>query len=226
MHGLFPTQLFEPKYLEKIFKYTEDDIKIKSQHICLWENQYFFTKFPYHKMKLIFHRASSKWYWDDIPSKYKKFYIEWDKKETIIKDYIQTHQIDQIRFFNPIEKELVKMITENKIINWVEKLVFPSPYFLNSSNHSTNTELSNKLGGLRHDLFYKSQRIKYNIMVKKSGDKFIPDGSTWSFDTENRKPFEKGQKEPEVLGFKSKKRNVYLKEASEYVEKNFSKHYG
>ena len=223
---LFPTQLFESEYLAKIFKYTEDDIKIKSQHICLWEHPYFFNKFPYHKMKLIFHRASSQWYWEELPSKYKKFYVEWDKKESIIQNYIQTHQIDQIRFFNPIEKELIQMIMENKIINQVEKLVFPSPYFLNSSNHLTNQEIADKLGGLRHDLFYKSQRIKYNIMVKKSGEKFIPDGSTWSFDTENRKPFEKGQLEPANLKFSSKKRNHYLTEAVEYVEKNFSKHYG
>jgi deoxyribodipyrimidine photolyase-related protein len=223
---LFPTQLFEQKYLNNIFKYTEDDIKIKTQHICLWEHPYFFTKFSYHKMKLVFHRASSKWYWDEIQNKYKKFYVEWDKKESMIKDYIQTHRIDQIRFFNPIEKELIKMIMENKIFGQIEKLVFPSPYFLNSSKHNTNTEITNELGGLRHDLFYKSQRIKYDIMVKKSGDKFVPEGSSWSFDTFNRKPFEKNQKEPVNLSFSSKKRGEYLGEAVEYVEKNFSKHYG
>jgi len=223
---IFPTQLFEKKYLEKIFKYTEDDIKIKTQHICLWEHPYFFTKFPYHKMKLIFHRASAKYYYNKISNKYKKLYVEYDKKESIIKNYVQTHQIDQIRFFNPIEKELVEMIMENKTIGQVEKLLFPSPYFLNSSNHDTNTEINNSLGGLRHDLFYKSQRIKYDIMVKKSGDKFVPEGSTWSFDTENRKPFEKNQKEPEILSFKSGERKKYLEEAVEYVEKNFSKHYG
>ena len=57
---LFPSQLFEPQYIKKIFSYTEDNIKIKSKHICLWEHEYFFTKFKYHKMKIVFHRSSMK----------------------------------------------------------------------------------------------------------------------------------------------------------------------
>ena len=51
---LFPSQLFSNEYIKKIFSYSEDDVKSKSLHICLWEHPYFFTKFPYHKIKLIF----------------------------------------------------------------------------------------------------------------------------------------------------------------------------
>ena len=65
---LLPSQLFEPQYIKKIFAYTEDNTKIKSKHICLWEHKYFFTKFKYHKMKLIFHRSSMKKYFDSIQS--------------------------------------------------------------------------------------------------------------------------------------------------------------
>ena len=63
---LFPSQLFEYEYIKKIFSYSEDNIKSKSLHICLWEHSNFFTKFPYHKIKLIFHRASMKKYYDSI----------------------------------------------------------------------------------------------------------------------------------------------------------------
>lgn len=224
---LFPSQLFDTQYIKKIFSYTEDSIKIKSRHICLWEHEYFFTKFPYHKMKLVFHRSSMKKYFDSIkPSEYSKFYLESDDNLTKLDKYIKSNNINQIRFFNPIEKELIQMIMRDKIINQVEKLLFPSPYFLNSTNFDKNKIINEGLGGLRHDLFYKSQRIEYNIMVKKSGSKYIPDGSKWSYDTENRAPFEKTQKEPHMMDFKSKKRQEYLESAIEYVETNFSTHYG
>ena len=223
---LFPTQLFEQEYIDKIFSYTESDVKVKSSHIILIEHPYFFTKFPYHKMKLILHRASMKNYVDLIDN--KKYHIQYIQFNELNKIdlYIKSKSIDEIRFFNPIEKELVSEIMDNKIYSNTTKLMFPTPYFLNSSKPNTNQEINNELGGLRHDLFYKSQRIKYNIMVKKSGDKYIPEGTKWSFDTENRKPFEKTQTEPVILGFKSDSRNKYLKEAVNYVEKNFSKHYG
>lgn len=224
---LFPSQLFEPHYIKKIFSYTEDDMKIKSRHICLWEQEYFFTKFKYHKMKLVFHRSSMKKYFDSIKSnEYSKFYLETDENLTKLDKYIKSNNIDQIRFFNPIEKELIGMIMENKIINQVEKLVFPSPYFLNSTKWDKNKIINDSLGGLRHDLFYKSQRIEYNIMVKKSGSKYIPDGDRWSYDTENRSPFEKSQQEPPILKLGSKKRQEYLESAVQYVEANFSTHYG
>lgn len=224
---LFPSQLFEIQYIKKIFSYTEDNIKVKSKHICLWEYEYFFTKFAYHKMKLVFHRSSMKKYFDSIKSnEYYKFYLETDENISKLDKYIKSNNIDQIRFFNPIEKELVGMIMENKIINQVEKLVFPSPYFLNSTKWDKNKIINDSLGGLRHDLFYKSQRIDYNIMVKKSGSKYIPNGSKWSYDIENRSPFEKSQEEPNILKFKSKKRQEYLESAVEYVKANFSKHYG
>lgn len=225
---IFPSQLFENEFIKKIFSYSEDNIKSKSLHICLWEHPYFFKKFLYHKIKLIFHRASMKKYFDSISSpKYNTIYLEFNESIDNLNKYIKTNKIDQIRFFNPIEKELIEIIMKDKIINQIEKLVFPSPYFLNSSNFDINKNISNELGGLRHDLFYKSQRIKYNIMIKKSKEnKIIPEGLKWSYDIENRKPFEKTQEEPDILKFKSIKREEYLKEAKKYVETNFSNHYG
>jgi deoxyribodipyrimidine photolyase-related protein len=223
---LFSTQLFEEKYIEQIFNYTESNVKTKSSHIILVEHPYFFTKFLYHKMKLVLHRASMKNYFDLInKKKYNSQYIQFNELNKI-ETYIKLKSIEEIRFFNPIEKDLINMIINNKIYSDIEKLMFPSPYFLNSSKPNINQQIHNELGGLRHDLFYKSQRIKYNIMVKKSGDKYIPDGTKWSFDIENRKPFEKTQIEPPILNLKSDLRNKYLKEAVEYVEKNFSKNYG
>ena len=229
---LYPTQLFEYKYIEKIYSYSESNIKPKSFNIILVEHPYFFTKFLYHKMKLILHRSSMKNYFDLISKKKLNVkntqYFQHNQIDKI-DDYIKTKSIDEIRFFNPIEQELIDQILNNQIYKTIPKLIFPSPYFLNSTKPGTNKEIYENLGGLRHDLFYKSQRIKYNIMVHKvpkSDDKYIPEGTKWSFDTENRKPFESTQTEPDILNLKSNTRMKYLNEAIDYVEKNFPKHYG
>jgi len=224
---LFPTQLFEKTYLKKIFSYTEDNIEIKKKFIIIWEHEYFFNKFPYHKMKLLLHRATMKKYYDDLNSdkEYNIKYIDLNDSKSL-NNYIKSNSIDQIRFFNPIEKELIDQIKYNKIVNNTENLMFPSPYFFNSSNFDHNTKMKESLTTLRHDLFYKTQRIKLNLMVKKVKDKYEPEGSKWSFDTENRSPFEKTQEEPKNLKFNNNERQKYLKEAVEYVEKNFDKHYG
>jgi deoxyribodipyrimidine photolyase-related protein len=145
-----------------------------------------------------------------------------------IKNIISKNKITQIRIFNPIEKELEKLVDTGNLIKSVklEYIKFPSVYFLNSANFESNTEIQNTLSTTRHDLFYKYQRTKFNIMVKKVKDKVVPEGSKWSFDTENREKFPKDQKEPPIPEYKSKSRDEYIDEAIKYVEKNFSKHYG
>ena len=231
---LFPNQLFPHEYLKKILDYTEDNLKIKSIHIILWEHPYFFTLYPYHKTKLVFHRATMKNYFDDL-EKFKllrtkgstKLYVEFTQPESVLIKYIELKQIDQVRFFNPIEKELINLIKTNKILNQIEKLIFTTPYFLNSTNHETNNEIYAKLKVSRHDLFYKSQRISWNIMVKKSGSKYVPDGGAWSFDKSNRNKFDDSiQSEPKLIYFKDKKTTKYLTDANIWVQKHFPNNYG
>ena len=67
---LFPNQLFEEKYIDIIFS----KINNSKKHIILWEHDYFFKEFPYHKMKLAFHRATMKFYYKIIT--YNKLYVE------------------------------------------------------------------------------------------------------------------------------------------------------
>ena len=65
---LFPSQLFDDKIINKIINY---NTKSKNLHIILWEHPYFFTKYKYHKLKLAFHRATMKKFYDDLNKKYK-----------------------------------------------------------------------------------------------------------------------------------------------------------
>jgi deoxyribodipyrimidine photolyase-related protein len=218
---LFPNQLFEKKYIDTLFKQVDENNK----NIILWEHNHFFTEFKYHKLKLAFHRASMKNYYDEL--KINKLYIENADSEkeqyNNIKKFITKYKINQLLFFNPIEKILLSLLDKKKLIPSLEikYIMFPSPYFLNSSNFDKNTEIEESLTTTRHDLFYKSQRIKYDVMVKNNK----PEGGSWSFDTENRKPFEKSQTEVELLKVNSGK-TKYIDEAIDYVNKYYSKNYG
>lgn len=222
---LFPHQLFENTYIKKIFT----EVKETNKNIIIWEHHHFFREFPYHKLKLAFHRASMKVYFDNL--KVNKLYIESinSEKEQYeeIKKFINKHKITQLLFFNPIEKVLLKLLDSKKLIPDLEikYIMFPSPYFLNSSNFTKNDKIEENLTIIRHDLFYKNQRITYDIMVKNNNNKIVPDGGSWSFDTENRSPFEKTQKEVELIKVNSNK-TKYITEAIEYINKNYSKHYG
>jgi deoxyribodipyrimidine photolyase-related protein len=228
---LFPSQLFELKYIDKILGYSDEETeKPKKNLIILWEHEHFFNEFPYHKMKLAFHRATMQCYKDKLEKKYKVEYIDSIQKsqESKIIKLIKSNQISEIRVFNPIEKILVDLVNSAKLLgNYkIEYLMFPSVYFLNSSDFNTNQKIQSSLTTTRHDLFYKYQRIKYDIMVKKTKDKAEPEGGKWSFDTENRSPFEKTQTEPPIPNFTSKTRKDYIQEAIKYVESNYKKNYG
>ena len=229
---LFPNQLFDIKYIEEIIKYnpdTESDLVKDTKNkfiILLWEHPYFFTKYPFHKLKLVLHRATMYNYYDRLSSKYNVEYIESidTNHDKIINTIINKNKIKQIKIFNPIERELNKLIDKKKLIksDKVEYLKCPTPYFLNSEQVNSEIDVN------RHDIFYKLQRIRYNILVKKVKDKFVPLGNSkkWSYDTENRSKFPNNQENPDLYNFKSKTRDEYITEAIEYVDENFSENYG
>ena len=251
---IFPHQLFEMKYVRQIVEFTApptSTTKTASQsvskvHILLWEHDYFFKKYPYHKLKLAFHRATMKNYQDELKTHLSNtsssntpdvHYIESIDKnaKTTIAKIIKENQITQIRLFNPIEKELIRLVENKKLIpttsSTLDYMTFSTPYFLNSMSPTTNTEIQSVMQTPRHDIFYKHQRIRYNIMVtppSKTQKNPEPEGGKWSFDTENREKFPKTQTEPPLPTYASNTRKAYIKEAIEYVTTNpeFEKNYG
>ena len=68
---LLPNQLIQTNIIDDIVdKYTLNKI-------VLYEHNKFFTKFKYHKSKLIFHRASMKAYYDLLIKTYPKIQVEY-----------------------------------------------------------------------------------------------------------------------------------------------------
>ena len=176
---LFPHQLFDEIYIKQILEREEN----KSKYIIMWEHDYFFKRYGYHKLKLVFHRATMQDYYDNYKKKYNLLYVSNSDKNhiKIINNFIKKNKINQVRFYDPIELELKEDINECTIIKNkdVEHLIFDSPYFLNSSDQ--NKEIIKNMKTVRHDVFYKTQRIKNKIMVNSNNE---PEGKKWSFDTE------------------------------------------
>jgi deoxyribodipyrimidine photolyase-related protein len=204
---ILPNQLFPLK----LIKQKHNDLLNK---IYLIEEPRFFTDFKYHKLKLVYHRASMKKYFDDLKKlKIDVTYIEYDK---VNKDFYKKLNTDNTHYFRPGDHNVFdkfnKLIPKAHLIETLNFLLSADDINNNKNKFFTNNKYS-------HDLFYKFQRERLDILVKNQK----PIGGKWSFDSDNRKPLPEGIKEPTLPKIKKDK---YYKEAVKYVEDNFSDNYG
>lgn len=213
---IFPHQLFENNPALK-----------RSAQVFLIEDPLFFGdkryKLNFHKNKILLHRASMKFYQDYlIRQGYDVTYIEYAnvKKDLRVDYLIEIFKKTSVRKINYVEtvdyilnKRIRKLSSKLKI----ELFEYPSPMFLTEKPIITDF-FSDKQNYLMHS-FYIFQRKRLNILVENGK----PVGGKWSFDAENRKNLPKNILIPQPLKFEE---NVYLKEAKEYVEKNFSNNLG
>ena len=194
---------------------------LENKKVYLLEEPRYFTDFKYHKLKLVYHRASMKSYYDylrekNIDVEYVSF-LDIQKNKTFYKKMLK---------MKPNEIECYDMndfVLENKMKKQIPNLILH-----NSLNFTLNPEIinenknvfMNKNGGYRHDLFYEWQRRRLNILMTKDGK---PKGGKWSFDKDNRKPLPKSVK----LTFEPKPfENNYYEEAKQYIEEHFPNNYG
>lgn len=210
---IYPHQLFE-----------ENIIFSKERTIFLIEEPLFFTQYTFHKQKLMLHRASMKAYQDMLITQgYSVEYVEiHELKETsdIIK-ILQSKLITQVHFFDVVddwlETKLIKALAENAITY----VTYETPLFVTDRvmlRDYFNSQKSKKQYFMKN--FYEWQRKRLGILIEKDG---TPTGGAWSFDTENRKKIPKGLQLP-ALPLPST--NIYILEATKYIERYFSANYG
>lgn len=198
---ILPTQIFK-------------DIKILKQDkiydvVYLIEDPYYLNPI-FHKQKLLLHISSLNYYYDYL------------KKNSINVKYIKYNEVNYdkllknhtITLYDPIDKFARKQF---KKFN-VEYL--DTPLFLN-----TNEELYNYYN-LKKDNkrvtnidFYKFMRIKLNILMKNNK---TPLYDSWSFDKENRNPFDKNYIEDEIDIYQNK----YIKAGKLYINNHFKYSFG
>jgi deoxyribodipyrimidine photolyase-related protein len=205
---IFPTQLFNN--IEFLKKYRE---------IYLIEEPRYFSDFAFHKLKLAYHRATMKKYFDILIKKKDNIkYIEFNQ---VTKSFYLNikNMFDSITIISigdlKLEKKMKEIFGKKLIIldniNWLIKL----------DELDTIKNIIFKNNKYSHDQFYKYQRKKLDILID-SIDK--PVGGKWSYDSANRLRLPKNYKVPPI-NLKSIN-NKYSKEAIIYINKFFSKNYG
>lgn len=208
---IFPHQLYE-----------QHPAIVRSRKIILIEEWLFFRQYSFHKLKLILHRASMKYYQQRmIKQGYEVEYVEAVDPLCDIRVLISSlaqDKVQQIHYTDTVDDWLERRIKKAAKENDVFLERYNSPNFLNEMQE-VNDFFDEKQNYFQTD-FYKWQRLKRDILMEPTGK---PIGGKWSYDTENRKKLPKREQVP-VIDFP--KETQYVQEARKYVEQNFPTNYG
>ncbi len=208
---VFPHQLFDQSAL----------ISEKGDFYLI-ESDLFFLQYQYHQQKLLFHRASMKYYTAYLSQKgCHCHYIEAGQKEATISALLKTLSskgIQKIKMYDPCDHWLDKQLRKASLSNNIELVYLPSLNFLNNQEESTQL-LGNKKTYFQTS-FYTEQRKQRKILIEVDGS---PIGGQWSFDTENRKKIPKNTPIPKLHFFET---NELIEEAKVYVKSNFKHNLG
>jgi deoxyribodipyrimidine photolyase-related protein len=189
--------------------------------IYLIEEPLYFIDYKYHKLKLAYHRATMKSYFNYLKShKIDVKYIDYkDVSKAFYKSLISSKNSIYMYDSNDISlnshiKNSIPNISINKTLNFLvnkELLTENLSEFYNGKKYN-------------HQNFYKWQRIRLNILVE-DGNK--PIGGKWSYDQENRKKIPNNEKIPQIIKINQDKvsHNI-ISEAKIYIESNFPNNYG
>lgn len=185
----------------------------EADKVFIIEEPLYFTKYKFHKLKLAFHRATMKKYYDHVHKKYKVSY--YDFNDNYLKDIPKN---SDVLFYDPVDHDLMKKLrsasnTHGFTIDLLETPAFITPY-------EDLEEYNKKTSGKKfmHDSsFYRWQRQRLEILT--------PIGSKYklSYDGENRVAFPNEQ--TEVFNPKNQT-GKYITEAKKYVEKHFKDNWG
>lgn len=183
--------------------------------IYLIEDETYFTKYKFHKLKLILHRASMKKYFDYLEN--KKFDITFYEFND---NYFKDLENKEVYCYDPIDNHL-----KNKLINNQKKYKYKITFLETLSFITTNNDLieyhkkhSDKK--FVHSAFYRWQRNRLKILIPIGKSK---NDYQLSYDEMNREKFPDNI----VEIFKPKKNNnSYIVEAKKYVNKHFPNNWG
>lgn len=184
--------------------------------VFLVEETLYFNQFRFHKKKLVLHRASMKWYGNYLSAKgHAVEYIEAADRRCDVRKlvlYLASKGIRNINFAAPADDWLERRVRKAAAASGLACIVTPTPAFLNSPQDVAD-HFNRKRTYFQTD-FYTWQRKKRNILMKDGQ----PAGGKWTFDTENRSRFPKGEPVPR---FQWVPTNEFVAEAIRYVESNF-----
>ncbi|MDR6237834.1 deoxyribodipyrimidine photolyase-related protein [Aureibacter tunicatorum] len=188
--------------------------------VYLIEESLFFLQYKFHKQKILFHRASMKYYEEKLVK--KGYQVEYIASNNPLSDtrklipYLIQQNIRQLHIIDPADNWLESRI--RKYEHQVNMQWHESPLFINIHSDLEGF-FDPKKKKYFQTSFYKEQRAKRNILI----DNGQPVGGQWTFDGDNRKKYPKNKKAP-AISFPNP--NSYIKEAKQYVETYFASNLG
>lgn len=208
---VFPHQLFE-----------NNELINSCKTIYLIEEYLFFKQFKFHKQKLVYHRATMKFYENYLKSLgIDVIYIDSFHENSDVRNlipFLKIKGIENISYFEVSDNWIEKRIKENTFNANISTTILQSPYFLNT-NEEIETYFITKNRMFQTD-FYKSERIKRNILIDENKK---PIGGKWTYDDENRLKYPKNKIPPKINKLEL---NEYLQGAISYVGEHFKDNYG
>jgi deoxyribodipyrimidine photolyase-related protein len=208
---LFPHQLFEN--LDQLDRNLE---------VFLIEELLFFKQYPFHKQKIVFHRATMKHYEQYLlANDFSVRYVEATESISDIRLLIDSLEgVDRVSYYDPVDFLLEKRIETSLKRNKLEgNRMTKVPNFINKREELEGFFRSDKKKFFQ-TTFYINERKRLGILLE-NGDS--PEGGKWSFDHENRKKYPRNKLAPEVT---FPKLSPVYQEAINYVEVHFSGHLG
>jgi deoxyribodipyrimidine photolyase-related protein len=206
---IYPHQLFE-----------DNPALREGNTVFLVEDPLFFNQYSFHKKKLVFHRATLKYYQDYLELKgFNTLYINAvDLQDSgDVASHLKKHKIKKV-FVNELDDHwLASRLQKACKSNSIEIETLSSPGFLTPLEWAEDFFASRK--DYRQTFFYIAQRKRMKILLKNGK----PVGDKWTFDNENRKKLPRDANPPELERIAP---NRFVSEASSYIEKNFANNPG
>lgn len=184
--------------------------------VYLVEDPLFFKQYPFHRQKLMLHRASMRWYADRLRQQEREVrYVEAAELETSgdIAQRMHRDGIERVRAIDAEDFHLERRTRNacNRIgIEWKS---LPDPHFL-TPTESIESFVANKKK-LFFTQFYIDQRKRLEVLIDEAEK---PIGGKWSFDTDNRRRLPAGETPPEITW---PREDSYASEARRYVDTHF-----
>ena len=169
-----------------------------SNEVYLIEENLFFKQYKFHKQKILFHRASMKYYFEYLKkNKVRVNYIDCSSELSDIRNLVQEiskRGFKKIEYMDSVNYLIEKRIRINSKSNNIELFKYESELFINKSADLTDFFKSEKKKFFQ-TTFYISQRKKLNILMNSDGS---PIGGQWSFDGEKKKKYPKDLIPPKI----------------------------
>ncbi|TFF35794.1 cryptochrome/photolyase family protein [Mucilaginibacter psychrotolerans] len=208
---IFPHQLFKQHPAVK-----------QQQTVYLVEEWLFFNQYSFHKKKLVLHRASMQQYANYLDGEgITVNYIEATNPLCDIRKlipHLAQQGVETVHYAHVADDWLEKRLNSSCGEHGIQPVIYRSPNWLNQAE-----DVADYFDGRKTYFqtdFYVAQRKQRNILLEGNGK---PIGGKWTYDSDNRQKFPKGETAPLL---KVPAENKYVTDAAAWVNKHYPDNYG